>query len=256
MAVLAAMVLASPAHAVAGDAQSPAGGAAIRFCVDEANPLSATDLAVAQAVAAQSGLRAEIVKLNTGDDGVGGDSDDAKIDPAKAFAKMAKQCDLVMGVPVEASGFGVPKGLQATKPYARTGFVMATTGAPVQGFAAMAAKADIGVDFLTVPNGYFNTQTAHAEHVYYTNDDLLSALLKGEVGSAMVWQPWLVREETAHPHALRTAIMSMPDAAWNVVALYTPQAAAQARAFNQGLERLKQAGQLKTLVAPYQAADE
>jgi hypothetical protein len=256
MAVFAAMALASPARAVSGDAQSPAGGAVIRFCVDEANPLSTTDLAVAQAVAAQGGLRAEIVKLNTSDDGVGGDSDDAKIDPGKAFAKMAAQCDLVMGVPVEANGNGVPKGLQATKPYVRTGFVMATTGTPVQGFAAMTEKADIGVDFLTVPNSYFDDQTAHAEHVYYTNNDLLAALLKGEVGSAMVWQPWLVREEAAHPHALRTAIMSMPDAAWNVVALYMPRAAAQAQAFNQGLERLEQAGQLKTLVAPYQAAGE
>jgi hypothetical protein len=256
MAVLAAMALVSPARAVSSEAQSPAGGAIIRFCVDEANPLSTTDLAVAQAVAAQSGQRAEIVKLNTGNDGVDGDGDDAKIDPGKAFAKMAGQCDLVMGVPVMADGTGVPHGLRATKPYARTGFVMATTGAPVQGLTAMAAKADVGVDFLTVPNSYFDTQTAHAEHVYYTNNDLLAALLKGEVGSAMVWQPWLVREETTHPHALRTAIMSMPDAAWNVVALYMPRASAQAQAFNQGLERLEQAGQLKTLVAPYRAAGE
>ncbi len=35
----------------------------------------------------------------------------------------------------------------------------------------------IGVDFLTVPNSYFDTRTAHAEHVYYTNDDLLAACL-------------------------------------------------------------------------------
>ena len=256
LAALAALALASPARAVSSAVDSPASTADIRFCVDEANPLSSIDRAVAQAVAARSGLRAEIVKLNTADDGVDGDGDDVKIDPGKAFAKMAGQCDLVMGVPVEASGAGVPQGLQATRPYARTGFVMATTGAPVRDFDAMAAATDIGVDFLTVPNSYFDTRTAHAERVYYTNDDLLAALLKGEVGAAMVWQPWLVREEAAHPHALREAVMNMSDAAWNVVALYMPRAAAQARAFNQGLERLEQAGKLKALVAPYQVAGE
>ncbi|HUM08903.1 MAG TPA: hypothetical protein VLT37_08535 [Acidocella sp.] len=255
-AALAALALASPARAIAGNADSPASGAVIRFCVDEANPLSTTDRAVAQAVAARSGLRAEFVKLNTGDDGVDGDGDDAKIDLGEVFAKMAEQCDLIMGVPVEPNGAGVPHGMQATRPYERTGFVMATTGAPVRNFDAMAATTDVGVDFLTVPNSYFDTRTAHAEHVYYTNDDLLAALLKGEVGAAMVWQPWLVWEEAAHPHNLRTGVMNMPDAAWNVVALYTPRAAAQAQAFNQGLERLEQAGQLKALVAPYQAAGE
>ncbi len=252
MGALAALALVSPARAVTGNADSPASNALIRFCVDEANPLSTIDRAVALAVVARSGLHAEFVKLNTGDDGV----DDANIDPGKVFVEMAEQCDLIMGVPVEANGAGVPHGMQATRPYERTGFVMATTGAPVRNFAAMAAATNVGVDFLTVPNSYFDTRTAHAEHVYYTNDDLLAALLKGEVGAAIVWQPWLVREEATHPHNLRTGVMNMPDAAWNVVALYTPRAAAQARAFNQGLERLEQAGQLKALVAPYQAADE
>ncbi len=256
MAALAVLALAAPARAVSGTVDSPTNTADIRFCVDEANPLADADRAVAQAVAALIGQRAEFVQLNTGDDGVGGDADDVKIDPGKAFAQMAGQCDLVMGVPVEANGAGVPHGLQATRPYARTGFVMATTGAPLRDFDAMAATADIGVDYLTVPNSYFDAHTAHAEHVYYTNDDLLAALLKGEVGAAMVWQPWLVKEEAAHPHALRAAVMNMPDALWNVVALYMPRAAPQARAFNEGLERLEQAGQLRALVAPYQAAGE
>ncbi len=35
--------------------------------------------------------------LNTGLDGVDGDGDDAKIDPAKVLAKLAGQCELIMG---------------------------------------------------------------------------------------------------------------------------------------------------------------
>jgi len=253
---LATLALASSAQAQMNGTVSPAGPGAIRFCVDEANPLAPTDRAVAQAAAAKAGVQAVVVSYNSSGAVTDSDGDDAKIDPAKLYAKMAKTCDLIMGVPVVADQPSVPSGFTATPTYLRTGFVMVTTGGPIGSFATMAKRGDIGVDYLTVPINYFDDATVHAEHVYYSNPEALAALLKGEVHAAMLWQPWLVQEEAAHPHGLRTSQINMPDAAWGVVAFYTPQAAGQARIFNQGLVRLRQTGQLKMLVAPYQAAGE
>jgi ABC-type amino acid transport substrate-binding protein len=158
-----------------------------------------------------------------------------------------------MGFPVEAHFLNLPDGMGATRPYADTGFVTASTGAAIPSFGRMVESQKVGVVFLTVASTYFTAQTMAAEHVYYTNDDLYGALLSGEINSALIWQPWLEKELAAHPRRLAVAKLDMPHADWNIVALY-PQAGGAGGAvneFNAGLSALAANGRLGEIVAPY-----
>ncbi|MBV8458157.1 MAG: hypothetical protein JO122_16250 [Acetobacteraceae bacterium] len=92
-----------------------------------------------------------------------------------------------------------------------------------------------------------------AEHVYYSNEDTLKALFDGEVDAAMLWQPWLVSALASHPHALKTAPLALPDARWDIVALYLPDAnrTPKAREFDAGLGTLAHSGKLTDLIQPF-----
>ena len=174
-------------------------------------------------------------------------------DPVKQLAKLATNCDLVMGYPIEVDGARLPVGFAASAPYVGTGFVMVTAGAPIATFGTMVASHKIGTTFLSVPSTYFTERTMTAEHVYYSNEDTLKALFDGEVDAAMLWQPWLVSALASHPHALKTAPLALPDARWDIVALYLPDAnrTPKAREFDAGLGTLARSGKLTDLIQPF-----
>jgi len=231
-------------------AAAPARADGMRFCVDRANPLFAVDEAVARAAAAE---RNEAAILVVRDSSTDDEDEDSGRDQQRFFAKLSKSCDLIMGFPVEANYENLPDGMGATRPYADTGFVTVSTGAAIPSFERMVASEKIGVVFLTVASTYFTERTMAAEHVYYTNDDLYGALLSGEVNSALIWQPWLVRELAAHPRTLAVAKLDMPHADWKIVALY-PRDRADGGAvnkFNAGLSALAANGRLREIVRPY-----
>jgi len=235
---------------VIGCAGKPAHANGIRFCLDQANPMFSIDQAVANAVAAEQNTTAVLVVRNSATDD---HDDDSGLSQQKFFAKLSKSCDLIMGFPVEAQVENLPDGMAATTPYARTGFVTATTGAPIHSFATMVSADKIGVVFLTVASTYFTVQNMASEHVYESNDELYGALLNGEVNAALIWQPWLNRQLSGHPQTLHVARLDMPHADWNIVALYPQgmQGDATVRMFNAGIASLHAGGKLSDVVHPY-----
>jgi len=230
---------------------SPCRAATISFCVDRANPMMAVDQAVAmQAAAAENATAAFVVRDSSKEDA----DDDSGNAQEKFFAKLAKKCDLVLGFPVEAAYVSLPDGMAASRPYVRTGFVAAATGALPPDFSAMTKSGKVGVVFLTPAETYFDESTIAAEQVYYSNEALYGALIGGKVNDALIWQPWLVHQLADHPAAVKSAFLAMPHTVWNVVALYPLHGGdtASVRAFNSGIAKLERDGKLKAAVSPYQ----
>lgn len=113
-AALLAAVLLCPGLAHAGT---------ITFCVDQANPMLPTDMAVARAVAQKAGDTAAFVLRDSTRDASDDDDDLSGRAQIRALHKLAQQCDLIMGFPVEDGGGNIPDGMKASIAYARTGFV-------------------------------------------------------------------------------------------------------------------------------------
>lgn len=246
--VIAAALLAVVGLGCAG---KPAHAAPLRMCLDKANPIFTIDEAVANAVAQNQHATADLVVL-----------DSAKADRSQFSGKglqkylqtLTARCDVVMGFPVEAGHPTLPANMLATLPYVRTGFVTATTGAPTSSFAAMvAAHKTMGVVMLTVPSTYFTAQNMTAEHVYYTNAELLSALDNGEINAALIWQPWLNQQLASHPQNLRVSPIGLSHAVWNIVGLYpeTAKNSEAVRTFNHGVASLVASGRLANIIKPY-----
>jgi hypothetical protein len=230
---LAFFSMASPAHAVS-------------FCVDRANPMFAVDEAVAAAAVPGASF---VVRDSSTDD----EDQDSGRDQVKFFDRLSQKCDLIMDFPVEAGHADLPDGMAASAPYTRTGFVAASTGAVAKTFPAMTASGKVGVVFLTPASTYFTAANVGAEEVFYTNGDLYSALVGGQIRDAVIWQPWLVHQLAAHPRPVNSAFLAMPHTVWDVVAIYPAGGGrAAVAAFDAGLRRLAGAQKLAGLIAPYQ----
>jgi ABC-type amino acid transport substrate-binding protein len=248
--VIAAALLAVVGLGCAG---KPAHAAPLRMCLDKANPIFTVDQAVANAVAKNQNVAADLIVMDSVKDGDGRLSGKG-LD--KYLQTLAARCDVIMGFPVEAGHATLPTNMAATLPYVRTGFVAATIGAPAPSFSTMVAKQKtMGVVMLTVPSTYFTAQNMTDEHVYYSNAELLTALDDGEINAALIWQPWLVQQLAGHPQSLRVSHLAMAHAVWNIVGLY-PEAdknSAAVRMFNHGVASLAASGGLAKIIKPYNA---
>lgn len=243
-AALLAAALLSPGLAHAGT---------ITFCVDKANPMLPTDMAVARAVAQKTGDIPAFVMRDSMQASSSGDDDTAHGDNAKSLKQIARQCDLVMGFPLQDDGGNIPQGMRATRPYVRTGFVAVGQGDVSGGFKGLLNKGNIGVLSMSPATTYFTAANMSHEHIYFTNDQLFSAMLNGEVKTALIWRPWLTQELALHPNAVNVSELSMPYANWNVVALYpqTGQNDAAAKNFDNAIASLEASHQLGMIVKPY-----
>lgn len=88
------------------------------------------------------------------------------------------------------------------------------------------------------------------EHIYDSNDELMSALNLKDIDAALVLCPLLERELAAHPQKLDEAQLVMPHADWNIVALYPvgPRSSVVQK-FNAGIEALKKSGKMAQIVS-------
>jgi hypothetical protein len=213
----------------------------------------AMDQAVANAVAQTQGLTASFVVHDSSRDASDDDDDLTGRAQQRYFIKLAAQCDIFMGFPVEADHLLLPEGMNATVPYALTGFVAASQAAAPATLSTLPASGHVGVLTMTPVATYFDASTVSREHVYDTNDQLYGALKSGEVESALIWQPWLDQQLAQHPQKLHVAALNMPHAVWNIVALYpqTAQNKPEVKAFNTALRGLAADGQLQRIVQPY-----
>ncbi len=218
-------------------------------CIDRANPLHGVDRALAAAIGRIEGATPRIVSIDTRD---GSDALNAK--KPRFFAGLVKRCDLVMGFPVETGHPVLPPGVAATRPYLRTGFVIAGA-TPPPAFSSLKPGTQVGVVYLTVPTTYFSAGPGArlAAHQYSTPASVLAALGRHEVAYALLWQPLLEQALAKNHMPLHQRALRQPHANWSVVALHAPTPAGRAVAhrFDAALARLAKAGTLARLIAPY-----
>ncbi len=215
------------AGAVVLSGNAPARAADLRVCLDKSSATMARDKAVAERVAAQAGLTLVVAPFD-------GSGDDDGF-PLKRFKQLlGSQCDLVMGYPIDTSGGEAPAGLLATKPYAQTGFVLVDApGTVAHSLAELPKGTEVAITGQTAPALYFEDNSNVSADIHNTDADTMQAIAKGQVKAAMIWQP-TVEQYERQPDAVKLATypLSEPHARYDVVALYLPAAAPQAKMFN------------------------
>ncbi len=199
----------------------------LRVCLDTASDTAARDRAVAERVAAQAGLALVVAPF----DGTGGEDGF----PLKRFTQLlTTQCDLVMGYPIDTSGGEAPAGLLTTKPYAQTGFVLVEApGMAAHTLAELPPGTEVAITGQTAPALYFADNGNVVPDIHTSDADTLQAIAQGQVRAAMIWQPTVEKYEST-PGAVKLATYPLGEkhARYNVVALYLPAAAPEAKLFN------------------------
>ncbi len=224
----------------------------LNVCIDQANPTAAIDLRVARAIAKSQGVAVNEVDFEgngKGDDGF----------PTIRFAKMAQSdCELIMGFPVDISNPNLPEGVEATAPYASTGFVLVRRGdAKNLTLGDLPKGSEVGIAQLDTYAGLlFATHPNIVMHVYESESAMLSDLAARRIAAGLAWQPTIEAYQGRHPKAaaIQVHVLSDKHMQWNLVALYVSRSREAADLFNKGLSALESAGNLHPLIAPFNQA--
>jgi mono/diheme cytochrome c family protein len=202
----------------------------LSVCIDTASATAARDEAVARQSASRESLTVKVHRFDSSDNDEGFGARDFR-------ALLAKQCDIVMGYPVDRTGGTAPFGLSITAAYDQTGFVLATTAPlPDTGLGGLPADTLVAVTYGAVPNLYFVTYRALQSDIEMSEDATLHALTSGHAKAAMLWQPTMAAYLAAHQGApIRVRPLVEPHARFDIVALYGPGGAAAAQHFQDGL---------------------
>lgn len=224
------------------------GGAAaaeLSVCIDHSNPMAGIDHQLAQAVATRMGESLRVHEYDSDDnDEVNGMAD---------FHQLAgSACELVLGFPLDTDAQpGQLAGLQATRPYAHTGFVLVTAKADKATTLAQLPKGSgVAVTYMTPPNLYFADHPGLHPVVELHDNATLAALVTGKASAAMLWDPAVVRYIKDH-HAegsLAVHPLQAPHASFNLVAIYDQKHAAAATAFDKAIAAMQAAGELQQIL--------
>ncbi len=227
----------------------PAAASDLRVCIDKTSDSAAMDRLVARSVARVTGMPLAVHEFDG--DGGGGDEGFA----LKNFRVLAtRDCDLVLGFPLDASRPEAPVGLSATPAYAHIGFVLAEpVGQTERDLGDFPRGSDVGVTYLTTPNLYFAAHPNVTANVFKTEAETIASLVSHQVKAALLWRPTLVHYELTHPHGEKFAVheLTEPHARFDVVALYAATGDAAARKFTAAVRGLERSGKLAALVAPF-----
>ena len=227
------------------EAQAP-----VRVCIDEASPTSAMDQRVAEAALTSQGMALRtvgFVGIGRGGDGF----------PLQRFQQMAQSnCELILGFPLDRTNPRLPADLNATSPYASTGFVLVQRArARPLGLSDLPQGTEVGIAQLDTWAGLL--YSAHPNivmHVYATDADMLQDLLSGHIGAALGWQP-TVESDSAHQGGaarLRVQRIDERHMRWDLIALHGASSEARdaATAFERGVQALQDSARLAALVRP------
>jgi mono/diheme cytochrome c family protein len=216
----------------------------LSVCIDKSSASAARDERVADAVAHREGVTLAVTRFdgNGGDDGVS----------VKQFKKLVStRCRLVLGFPVDATDGSAPPGLMVTKPYGQSGFVLVVAaGSPARKLADLPAGTAVAVTYEAPPNLYFADHKNVSPDIQETDAETLKAVVSGADKAAMVWEPTVSSFLASTPGAAKLAVYPLeePHARFNLVALYAPEAAADASRFQTAVADLAASGELgKTL---------
>jgi ABC-type amino acid transport substrate-binding protein/mono/diheme cytochrome c family protein len=223
--------------------------AKLTVCIDQANPTSAMDSRVARAIANTQGYSVDVVPFEGY--GKGGDGF-----PLSRFAKMAEaDCALIMGFPVDRSNPNLPPMVEATTPYASTGFVLVRRGSAREMTLARLPKgSEVGIAQLDTYAGLLYSQYPNiVMHVYPTDAEMLADLQATRIAAGMAWQPTIESYEARHARHAPLRMSPLPGAhmQWNLVALYVPASREAAALFDRGLQAVEASGEIDRLIAPY-----
>lgn len=221
--------------------------AELRLCVDKSSPSARMDERLAQTVGRVQHAHIDISHFDGSGDGDDGLS-------ARKLVRLAGGCDLVMGFPVDAQDGSPPAGVEATQPYARTGFELVSRQRQDTSLDQLAPGSSVGVTYMTAPNLYFSDHPKLTPQVFQTDAEVLRALRRGEIAAAMLWQPFLARHLQRSGSAWHLSPLGEPHAAWNLVALYGKPKQPSAQLFEQAVEGLRDSGELERILAPYAEA--
>ena len=221
----------------------------LNVCVDKANPTAAMDLRVARAALKTQGYdvnQVDFVGYGKGDDGL----------PPSRFAKMAESdCQLIMGFPVDVGNPNLPDKVQATAPYASTGFVLVRRGnAPDVALGDLPKGSEVGIAQLDTYAGLlYGIHRNIVMHVYEKDSMMLADLAAKRIAAGVAWQPSIESYESSHPKAAPVSLHALPEKhmLWNLVALYAPASQEAADRFNKGVDELRSHAKLKALITPY-----
>jgi mono/diheme cytochrome c family protein len=224
----------------------------LSVCIDTANPTAAMDLRVASAVAGNQGYEINKVEFEgrgKGDDGF----------PPSRFAKLAAaDCELIMGFPVDVSNPHLPDNVQATSPYASTGFVLVRRADSKElALGDLPKGSEVGIAQLDTYAGLlYGIHSNIVMHVYDHDSAMLADLAAKRIAAGVAWQPTIESYELSHPKAAAVHLSVLPEKhmRWNLVALFAARSQEVANAFNRGLYELQSHAELEPLITPYGAA--
>jgi polar amino acid transport system substrate-binding protein len=160
-------------------------------------------------------------------------------------------CDIVTDVIAEP---GVQDGLQVSKPYYRTGIVLAVRAdSPIKSADAIDRDAKIGVMGSSVASMTFN-QRSLTTSAFGFEDEMLTALADKEIDGAAVSQSAAEYFNLTHPaQAFRIVEINKlaPEFSWNVaVGMVKPDPRLR-DAIDTALDRLTADGTIKRIYAKY-----
>jgi mono/diheme cytochrome c family protein len=207
----------------------------LSVCIDSSSNTAARDQRIAETVAKSEGATLAVAHFN------GADDDDGM--SAKALTKLLDdRCALLMGYPVDQTDGFTPPGLMITRPYDQTGFVLVEpAGSAAKTLADLPKGTSVSVTFETAPNLYFLQHPNVVPDVHGDDTETLQTVIDGTSKAAMVWQGTVQAYLAKSPGKLDVYPLTEPHARWNVVALYSARAAADAAQFNAQIEAMHHA---------------
>jgi mono/diheme cytochrome c family protein len=243
--VMFPLLMGSLMAAAVGAAAIPAAAAPLSVCINKSSASAPMDRKLAAAVADRDNVSVATREF---------DGDDEGFALKNFVAPASRDCDLVLGFPLDATKPEPPAGLAATLPYAHVGLVLAEPAARRErGLADFPPGSDVGVTYLTTPNLFFEAHPNVMANVFDTEAETLQSLLSHQVKAALLWWPTVVRYQQDHPDGQRLAAHELTEAhaQFDIVALCAPRGAAAARRFEAAVATLRQGRALGAILRPY-----
>lgn len=225
----------------------------LRICVDDASPTADVDARFATAVAKTQGMPLSLFKYRGTPRG---DDDDFELRRYKSL--LDEHCDLVVGFPSAGKANDFPAFLKATRPYARTGFVLVTRERdPATTLAALPAGTHVSVGYNTIANFFFKAHPTLVRDIEEDENAAVDAVGAGSATGAMVWRGSAVRhlENTKSLDQYRLRSLDEPYARYDLVALYNGDRPAIAKAFESAVDTMRKNGELDRALGRYADTD-
>lgn len=217
-----------------------AGGLSV--CIDKSSPTAKLDRSIASAIAQTENQTLDVYAFDSSDDddGMG----------ARDFDRLlAHHCSFVMGYPADLSGAPLPSELAVSKPYGRTGYVLATAKAlSAKSLADLPDGTEVAVTDGTITDLILTEHQKLKPDIFGSEPATLKALASGVVKAALVWRPII---DSATAAKLYLHPLNAPHTSWNLTALYASENAATATAFNAALDRLSTSGALASTLSAF-----